>query len=73
MRLSTFWEYMAHEFGSGYCRVLARDLVLSELGDRTAAEALETGSDPRTVWFAVCRAQQIPEDRWWGPDREPTP
>lgn len=71
MRLSTFWEYMAHEFGAGYCRVLARDLVLTELDDRTATEALEAGVPPRTVWFAVCRAQEVPRERWWGPDKEP--
>lgn len=73
MRLSTFWENMAHEFGAGYCRVLARDLVLSELGDRTATEALEAGVAPREVWFAVCRVQEVPRERWWGPDRQPRP
>ena len=71
MRVSTFWELMGHEFGGGYSRVLARDLVMTELDNRTAADALEAGVDPKRVWFAVCRAQEIPEHRWWGPDREP--
>ncbi|MBD2762607.1 DUF3046 domain-containing protein [Kocuria sp. cx-455] len=73
MRLSTFWELMDHEFGSGYSKVLARDLVMAEVGDRTAIEALDAGIDPKQVWFALCRAQEIPEGRWWGPDKEPTP
>ena len=71
MRLSSFWELMADEFGTGYSRVLARDLVLGELEHRTAAEAIEAGVDPRTVWFALCRAQDVPESRWWGVDRPP--
>ncbi|MCG7424673.1 DUF3046 domain-containing protein [Kocuria rhizophila] len=71
MRVSTFWELMSHEFGAGYCRVLADDLVLSEVGERTATEALEAGVDPKSVWFAVCRAQDVPESRWWGPDQPP--
>ena len=71
MRVSAFWDLMSHEFGAAYSRVLARDLVLTELGERTAAEALESGADPKTVWFAVCRAQEIPESRWWGPDQPP--
>ena len=71
MRLSSFWQLMADEFGAVYSRVLARDLVLGELEHRTAAEAIEAGVDPRTVWFALCRAQDVPESRWWGVDRPP--
>lgn len=71
MRVSTFWELMSHEFGAGYCRVLADDLVLSEVGERTATEALAAGVDPKSVWFAVCREQDVPESRWWGPDQPP--
>ncbi|MGR6612423.1 DUF3046 domain-containing protein [Kocuria sp. ChxB] len=71
MRVSTFWELMSHEFGVGYCRVLADDLVLSEVGERTATEALAAGVDPKSVWFAVCREQDVPESRWWGPDQPP--
>ena len=71
MMLSSFWQLMADEFGAGYSRVLARDLVLGELEHRTAAEAIEAGVDPRTVWFALCRAQDVPESRWWGVDRPP--
>ncbi len=71
MRLSSFWQLMAEEFGAGNSKVLARDLVLGELDHRTATEAIEAGVDPRTVWFALCRAQDVPENRWWGADRPP--
>lgn len=71
MRLSSFWQLMADEFGAGYSKVLARDLVLGELDHRTATEAIEAGVDPRVVWFALCRAQDVPESRWWGVDRPP--
>ncbi len=36
MRLSEFWLAMGDEFGEAYGRVLAHDLVLGELGGRTA-------------------------------------
>jgi len=52
MRVSEFWDLMSHEFGAAYSRVLVRDLVLTELGERTAAEALESGTDAKTVWLA---------------------
>lgn len=71
MRLSDFWRLMDDEFGERYSRTLARDLVVDQLGDRTAAEALGAGADPRTVWEAVCRAQDVPSSRWLGRDVKP--
>ena len=35
---------------------------------RAAAQALEAGEDPRTVWWALCDAMEIPAARRWGPD-----
>ena len=67
MKLSEFWVLMEH----GYAPVLARDLVLGSLGHRTAAEALDAGVNPKTVWFAICEEQEIPQERRWGPDKEP--
>ena len=55
MKLSEFWALMEHEFGAGYAPVLARDLVLGSLEHRTAAEALDAGVNPKTVWFALAR------------------
>ena len=62
---------MDDEFGSSYSRVLAADLVLGQLGGRTAAEALAAGIPPKTVWLAVCDIQDVPQERRWGKDREP--
>ena len=66
MKLSEFWTNMDYEFGAGYARVLAGDLVLGSLGNMTALEALEAGVAPKDVWLA-----DIPEVRRLGPDREP--
>ncbi|WP_144794157.1 DUF3046 domain-containing protein [Kocuria palustris] len=71
MRVSRFNEMVAHEFGSAQGRILVRDTVLGELGHRTAEQALAEGAEPKDVWFALCRAQEVPEHRQWGPDREP--
>lgn len=60
---------MEDEFGSGYARVLARDLVLTGLGGRTAQEALSAGTHPKTVWLAVCEMQDVPAERRLGIDR----
>ena len=71
MRLSDFWRLMEDEFGAGYARVLAGDLVLSGLGGRTATEALRAGLEPRTVWLAVCEMQDVPPARRLGRDIAP--
>lgn len=71
MQLSDFWRLMDDEFGERYSRTLARDLVVDRLGDRTAAEALGAGVDPKVVWEAVCRAQDVPRERWLGRDIKP--
>jgi hypothetical protein len=41
-------------------------MVLLELGDKTASQALAAGQDPTDVWLALCRANQIPKSRWHG-------
>ena len=66
MRLSEFWYAVGAEFGDAYGRVLADDLVISELGDRTAVAALKAGIPARTVWLALCRASDVPPSRWHG-------
>lgn len=66
MRLSEFWYAVGAEFGDAYGRVLADDLVISELGERTAVAALKGGVPARTVWLALCRASDVPESRWHG-------
>ncbi|MDO5618738.1 DUF3046 domain-containing protein [Kocuria sp.] len=71
MRLSRFYQMLSHEFGAAQGRMLAQDTVLGELNHRTAEQALRDGVDPKTVWFALCKDQDVPEGRWWGPDMEP--
>jgi hypothetical protein len=68
VRHSEFWELMAAEFGEAYARTLARELVMSSLGERTAQQALAGAEDARTVWFAVCDAMDVPQERRWGRD-----
>lgn len=66
MRLSHFNTLMTDEFGPAYAQVIARDLVLGSLGDRTADQALAAGEDPKDVWLALCEANQVPKERWAG-------
>jgi hypothetical protein len=68
VRHSEFWQLMEAEFGERYARTLARELVMSELGDRTAQQALAGAEDARTVWFAVCDAMDVPAERRFGRD-----
>lgn len=71
MRLSEFWTLMEGEFGAGYAGLLARTHVIGSLGGRTAAEALEAGERPRSVWLALCEDMDVPEDRRLGKDHPP--
>jgi hypothetical protein len=68
MRVSDFWRLMDEEFGSGYSRVLASQLVLAAVGGRTAHQALEAGVAPRAIWLAVCDMQDVPAERRLGKD-----
>ncbi len=68
MRSSEFWELMRGEFGATYADTLAREHVVSALGERTAMQALAAGIDPREVWLAVCADLQVPRERWLGLD-----
>jgi hypothetical protein len=66
MRLSEFWIAVRDEFGMSYGRSLTSDLVLGELGDLTADQAIEKGLPTRDIWLALCRASDVPENRWYG-------
>lgn len=65
MRLREFSTAVDTEFGERG-RTLVADLVLGELGGRTASEALGAGIDAGTVWIALCRATDVPPDRHHG-------
>jgi hypothetical protein len=62
---------MDEEFGPAYAGVIEKDLVLTSLSDRTPAAALADGEDPREVWLAICRVNEVPKSRWHGKTRAP--
>jgi hypothetical protein len=66
MKLSEFQRAVVDEFGSGYGQALLTDLVLGELGGRTAQQALASGVPPREVWIALCRETGVPQSHWHG-------
>ena len=66
MRLSEFWAAVSEEFGAAYGRILTHDLVLTEVGGLTANQAIRAGRAPRDIWIALCRASDVPEERWYG-------
>ncbi len=71
MRLSDFHTLMNDEFGPEYAAVLLRDLALTELGDLTGQKALAAGLEPKEIWQAICRAQNVPIERWQGLNKKP--
>lgn len=73
MRISRFWALAEDEFGAAYAHSLAGSTHLAVLGGRTALEALEGGQAPRDVWFALCDAMDVPEERRHGLDKPPRP
>jgi len=71
VRHSDFHVLMEDEFGKDYAAVLLRDLVLTEIDDLTGNQALAQGIDPKEIWLAICRAQEVPESRWLGLNKKP--
>ena len=61
MRLTVFWERMRAQFGDTYAESVAKDYVLSSLGERTVSKALADGEDAKIVWRAVCETFNVPE------------
>lgn len=66
MRLSEFRRALDEEFGASFGTALARDLVLDDLDDQTADQAIAAGVPVRSAWLALCRAQGVPANRWHG-------
>jgi hypothetical protein len=69
VKRSEFQFAVDAEFGPGYGSVVVNDLVLGELGGRTARDALAAGVPPRDVWLALCSATDVPESRRHGVGR----
>ncbi|GAA3339351.1 DUF3046 domain-containing protein [Curtobacterium pusillum] len=66
MRVSEFWRAVDQVFGEAYGAVVSRDVVLEELGGRSAADALDAGIDARRVWEALCDSQDVPQEKRHG-------
>jgi len=63
VRLTVFWDRMRAQFGESYADSVAKDQVLTGLGDRTATQALADGIEPQIVWRAVCDTFELQESR----------
>ena len=61
MRHTEFWDRLDHALGRASSRTWAELFVISELGSRTAVEALDAGVAPKQVWAAVWRALELPQ------------
>ncbi|WP_426324719.1 DUF3046 domain-containing protein [Microbacterium sp. E-13] len=68
MRRSEFNRAVAEEFGAR-ANAVVNDLVLSKIGGRSAADAIDAGLDPREVWLALCEELDVPADRRYGVGR----
>jgi len=66
MRVSEFRRAVDQEFGEAYGAVVTQDVVIEQLGGRTAEEALGAGIDAADVWFALCASQDVPVERRHG-------
>jgi hypothetical protein len=70
VRVSEFWRRMDDEFGRARAGVIVDSLHLPGLWT-TAAQALDSGVDPRRVWAAICDLHDVPEQRRLGKDVPP--
>jgi hypothetical protein len=64
VRLTEFNELVARQFGEVRVASVLVDHVLTTLGGRTGAQAIEDGVDPRDVWRALCADFDVPRDQW---------
>ena len=60
MRHTEFWSRLDAALGKSYAGFWARSQVMSELGGRTPAEALDAGESPKRVWSVVWSALNLP-------------
>lgn len=64
VRHTEFRELIDEEFGVVRADSLLVDHVLTELGGKTAAQAIEDGVEPRSVWRALCKDLDVPRPHW---------
>jgi hypothetical protein len=60
MRQTEFWARMREQFGDTYAESVAKDFVVSRLGDRTVNKALADGEDAKVIWRAVAETFNVP-------------
>ena len=60
MRLQEFWSRLDNQFGAMRAQSVSRDHLFSELGGRSAVEAIDAGVPVRKVWLAICEAYDVP-------------
>ncbi|NLA28953.1 MAG: DUF3046 domain-containing protein [Propionibacterium sp.] len=60
MREAELWQRLIAQLGSGYARVWAEQVVLSDLDGRTVAEALAAGVPCKTIWRAAWNHLELP-------------
>lgn len=63
MRETEFWRRMDHHLGEQSARVWADQIVLADLDNRTVREALDDAVDFKTVWRAVWRFLELPDNQ----------
>jgi len=64
VRLTEFRELVEVQFGAVRGSSLLVDHVLTRLGGRTSAQAIDAGIEPREVWRALCADFDVPRDQW---------
>jgi hypothetical protein len=69
VKVSEFRLAVNEEFGEMQGRILVNELVIDELAGRTAGQALAAGVPTAEVWTALCRANDVPRERWHGRGR----
>jgi len=60
VRLQEFWSRLDNQFGAMRAQSVSRDHLFSELGGRSAVEAIDAGVPVRRVWLAICEAYDVP-------------
>jgi DUF3046 family protein len=63
MRHTEFWSRLDDALGPSYARSWADMFVITELGGRTASQALDAGTPPKEVWAAVWRVLELPQNK----------
>ena len=58
--MQEFWSRLDRQFGPMRAQSVSRDHLFSELGGRSAVEAIDAGVPVRRVWLAICEAYDVP-------------